>query len=87
MKGQREREVFLLNDAIRRVEGLPPVLSNEKIKVDKKEKGQSTLANFFGASPAKASGSKRKAETADPPGSPESSKKIKKDGVKAKDMA
>lgn len=53
MKGQRDREIFLLEDAKRRIEGLPPVLSSEKIKVDKKEKGQATLGNFFQASPAK----------------------------------
>lgn len=49
VKAQRDREMFLLDDAKRRVEGLPPVLSNEKVKVDKKEKGQATLGSFFGA--------------------------------------
>lgn len=53
MKGQREREIYLLEDAKRRIEGLPPVLSGEKVKVDKKEKGQATLGSFFQASPAK----------------------------------
>jgi len=50
----------LLDDAKRRVEGLPPVLSNEKVKVDKKEKGQATLANFFGSNGT--TPKKRKAE-------------------------
>lgn len=53
VKGQRDREMFLLDDAKRRIEGLPPVLTNEKIKVDKKEKGQATLGAFFQTSPAK----------------------------------
>ncbi|KAK9897533.1 hypothetical protein P389DRAFT_142732 [Cystobasidium minutum MCA 4210] len=53
VKGQRDREVFLLEDAKRRIEGLPPVLSSEKVKVDKKEKGQATLGNFFQSSPSK----------------------------------
>lgn len=60
VKGQRERELFLLDDAKRRVEGLPPVHATEKIKVDKKEKGQATLGSFFGSSAA--SPAKRKAK-------------------------
>ena len=99
VKGQREREVFLLNDAIRRVEGLPPVLSSEKIKVDKKEKGQATLGNFFapnGVSSSSPGKGKRKAgETTESALAPGSAKKAKaednrgkgKDGVKEKDMA
>ncbi|TFK48233.1 hypothetical protein OE88DRAFT_1664701 [Heliocybe sulcata] len=50
VKGQREREVFLLEDAKRRVEGLPPVLASEKVKVGKggDAKGQVTLESLFG---------------------------------------
>ena len=71
----------MLQDAIRRIEGLPPVLSNEKIKVDKKEKGQATLGSFFSNNPTP---KKRKAETAEP----ESVKKAKEEAdVKSKDMA
>lgn len=78
MKGQRDREIFLLEDAKRRVEGLPPVLSNEKVKIDKKEKGQATLGSFF-ASP---SPKKRKPESSDGTqsklnGSSASAKKVK----------
>jgi hypothetical protein len=48
VKGQREREVDLLEDAKRRVQGLPPVLPTEKAKADKKqEKGQQTLDSLF----------------------------------------
>lgn len=48
VKGQREREVDLLEDAKRRVQGLPPVLGTEKVKVDQKqEKGQQTLDALF----------------------------------------
>ncbi|KZT25873.1 hypothetical protein NEOLEDRAFT_1132868 [Neolentinus lepideus HHB14362 ss-1] len=50
VKGQREREILLLEDAKRRVEGLPPVLANEKVKVRKGAdgKGQMTLDGLFG---------------------------------------
>lgn len=48
MKGQREREVELLDDAQRRVKGLPPVLASEKVKMDRKEKGQQSLDTLFG---------------------------------------
>ncbi|OKL57520.1 hypothetical protein UA08_06910 [Talaromyces atroroseus] len=48
VKGQRDREVDLLEDAKRRVQGLPPVLPTEKAKVDQKqEKGQQTLDTLF----------------------------------------
>lgn len=48
VKGQREREIELLEDAKRRVEGLPPVLGTEKAKVgSKQEKGQQTLDTLF----------------------------------------
>lgn len=80
MKGQRERELFLLDDAKRRVEGLPPVLSNEKVKVDKKEKGQATLGSFFGPGISTPSPKKRKAEASINGGSPNgSAKKAKAD--------
>lgn len=67
VKAQREREVFLLEDAKRRVEGLPPVLGTEKVKVTKHEKGQKTLDSLFGKSKKgldDGSGSKRKREVA-----------------------
>ncbi|EEH03753.1 conserved hypothetical protein [Histoplasma capsulatum G186AR] len=49
VKGQREREVELLKDAGRRVRGLPPVLAGEKVRVEKREKGQQRLDMLFGA--------------------------------------
>ncbi|PYH49576.1 uncharacterized protein BP01DRAFT_330779 [Aspergillus saccharolyticus JOP 1030-1] len=56
VRKQREREVELLEDAIHRVQGLPPVLASEKVKVEKHEKGQTKLDNMFGKV-----GTKRKA--------------------------
>ena len=53
VKGQRDREVELLDDAKRRVQGLPPVSAGEKVKVEKHEKGQQKLDSLF----AKAGGS------------------------------
>ncbi|GAM35086.1 hypothetical protein TCE0_015f03111 [Talaromyces pinophilus] len=48
VKAQRERELDLLEDAKRRVQGLPPVLGTEKAKVStKQEKGQQTLDTLF----------------------------------------
>ncbi|KAL7940122.1 hypothetical protein V8C42DRAFT_291471 [Trichoderma barbatum] len=47
IKGQREREVELLEDAKRRVQGLPPVLSSEKVKVKAVEKGQQKLEDIL----------------------------------------
>lgn len=47
MKGQRDREVELLEDAKRRVEGLPPVLGSQKVKVAQQAKGQKTLDSMF----------------------------------------
>ncbi|KAJ5692722.1 hypothetical protein N7462_002145 [Penicillium macrosclerotiorum] len=47
VRGQRDREVELLEDAKRRTQGLPPVLGNEKVKVDHLEKGQQSLDNLF----------------------------------------
>ncbi|RAH82203.1 hypothetical protein BO86DRAFT_418634 [Aspergillus japonicus CBS 114.51] len=56
VKKQREREVELLEDAKQRVQGLPPVLASEKVKVEKHEKGQTKLDAMFGRA-----GTKRKA--------------------------
>lgn len=47
VKGQREREIELLEDAKRRVQGLPPVLASEKVRVIKEEKGQQKLDRLF----------------------------------------
>lgn len=47
VRGQREREIELLEDAQRRVRGLPPVLGSEKVKVEKREKGQQSLDTLF----------------------------------------
>ncbi|KAJ5626282.1 hypothetical protein N7510_002591 [Penicillium lagena] len=47
VRGQREREIELLEDAQRRVQGRPPVLAAEKVKVDRKEKGQQRLDALF----------------------------------------
>ncbi|RFU78903.1 mannose-6-phosphate isomerase [Trichoderma arundinaceum] len=47
IKGQRKREVELLEDAKRRVEGLPPVLGSEKVRVMAAEKGQQKLEEMF----------------------------------------
>jgi hypothetical protein len=49
-KDEREREIFLLEDAKRRIEGLPPVTTTQKIKVDRREKGQKTLDSLFSPS-------------------------------------
>lgn len=48
MKSQREREIELLEDSKRRVQGLPPVMAGEKVKVVKDEKGQQKLDSLFG---------------------------------------
>jgi hypothetical protein len=47
VKAQREREIELLEDAKHRVQGLPPVLKSEKVKVEKHEKGQQKLDALF----------------------------------------
>ncbi|KAE8148623.1 hypothetical protein BDV25DRAFT_141581 [Aspergillus avenaceus] len=47
VKGQRKREVELLNDANERVQGLAPVLASEKVKVDRCKKGRQELDNVF----------------------------------------
>lgn len=48
VKGQRAREIELLEDAKRRLQGLPPVHAGEKVKVEKHEKGQQKLDALFG---------------------------------------
>ncbi|KAJ5733707.1 hypothetical protein N7493_002493 [Penicillium malachiteum] len=48
VQGQRERELELLEDAQRRVRGLPPVLASEKVRVDHLEQGQQRLDTMFG---------------------------------------
>ncbi|KAL6859456.1 hypothetical protein J3F83DRAFT_328226 [Trichoderma novae-zelandiae] len=60
VKGQRDRELELLHDAKRRVQGLPPVLGSEKVKAKTAEKGQQKLEDLFSVSNAGESGSKRK---------------------------
>lgn len=51
VKAQRERELELLDDAKRRVQGLPPVVAGEKVKVETKEKGQQRLDALFSKTP------------------------------------
>lgn len=48
VKAQREREVELLEDAARRVRGLPPVTATERVKPKVHEKGQMSLDKLFG---------------------------------------
>ncbi|KAK2797177.1 hypothetical protein FQN50_009276 [Emmonsiellopsis sp. PD_5] len=48
VKAQREREVEILEDAKRRVLGLPPVLGGEKVRVERREKGQRRVDELFG---------------------------------------
>ncbi|KAK9344889.1 hypothetical protein V1522DRAFT_409076 [Lipomyces starkeyi] len=45
--GQRQREMELLEDAKRRVEGLPPVLKEQKVQDTTHQKGQRTLDSLF----------------------------------------
>lgn len=45
VRGQRDREVELLQDAQRRAHGLPPVLASEKVQVEQREKGQLSFAS------------------------------------------
>lgn len=47
VKGQRERELELLEDAKRRVQGRPPVHAGEKVRVERREKGQQSLDSMF----------------------------------------
>lgn len=48
VKGQRDREIQLLEDSIRRVQGLPPVTSSQKVATQKmKDPGQKTLDQIF----------------------------------------
>lgn len=60
VKKQREREVELLEDAKQRVQGLPPVLATEKVKVEKHEKGQQRLDSMFTKAASADSGSKKR---------------------------
>ncbi|PKX97714.1 uncharacterized protein P174DRAFT_418654 [Aspergillus novofumigatus IBT 16806] len=60
VKKQREREVELLEDAKQRVQGLPPVLAAEKIRVEKHEKGQQRLDSMFTKAGSADSGSKKR---------------------------
>lgn len=39
--------MWLLDDAKRRVQGLPPVSSGEKVKIEKHEKGQQKLDSLL----------------------------------------
>lgn len=48
VKRQREREMELLEDAQRRVQGLPSVVASEKVKTDQREKGQQSIDALFG---------------------------------------
>ncbi|EPS27118.1 hypothetical protein PDE_02059 [Penicillium oxalicum 114-2] len=48
VRGQRDRELELLEDAKRRVQGLPPVLTTEKVKMDRRERGQQSLDHLLG---------------------------------------
>lgn len=66
VKGQREREIELLEDAQRRIKGLPPVLASEKVKVGQREKGQQSLDSLFGQAKkgkSEASGAKKRKRT------------------------
>ncbi|KAJ5116152.1 hypothetical protein N7456_000500 [Penicillium angulare] len=49
VQGQRERKLELLDDAKRRVRGLPPVLASERVKGEERlEQGQQRLDTLFG---------------------------------------
>lgn len=54
----------MLEDAQRRVKGLPPVLASEKVKIEQREKGQQSLDTLFGQAKRKkveaSDGKKRK---------------------------
>lgn len=66
IKAQRDQEINLLEDARRRIEGLPPVTAGEKVKVERVEKGQQKLEALFAKAPEspieKIYGGKRKRE-------------------------
>ena len=49
-----------MEDAKRRVQGLPPVLGSEKVKVKTAEKGQQKLEDLFSKGNTGESGNKRK---------------------------
>lgn len=58
VKKQREREIELLEDAKRRVQGLPPVVASEKAKPTAVvEKGQQKLDALFSQRKRKRTGS------------------------------
>lgn len=57
VRGQRDREMELLEDARRRVQGRPPVLASEKVREERREKGQQSLDALFKQG---GTGSKRK---------------------------
>lgn len=58
VKKQRDREIELLEDAKQRVQGRPPVLASERVKVAVPEKGQQRLDALF----ARGGNKKRKRE-------------------------
>ncbi|GAB1215412.1 hypothetical protein ATERTT37_004599 [Aspergillus terreus] len=60
VKKQRDREIELLEDARQRVQGLPPVLASEKVKVEKHEKGQQKLDRMFSKQGSTGTGSKKR---------------------------
>ncbi|KAJ5965775.1 hypothetical protein N7481_012489 [Penicillium waksmanii] len=47
VQGQRDREIELLQDAQRRMYGLPSVLASEKVQVEHRKKGQLSLDSLF----------------------------------------
>ncbi|EEH45916.2 uncharacterized protein PADG_02066 [Paracoccidioides brasiliensis Pb18] len=47
VREQREREVELLEDAGRRVRGLPPVSKGERVREEMRERGQQRVDEFF----------------------------------------
>ncbi|KAL4894988.1 hypothetical protein BDV59DRAFT_174248 [Aspergillus ambiguus] len=60
VKKQRDREVELLEDAKQRVQGLPAVLASEKVKVEKREKGQQRLDRMFSQQGSAGTGNKKR---------------------------
>ena len=66
VKKQRDREIELLEDAKQRVQGRPPVLASERVRVAAPEKGQQKLDALFVKD-----GKKRKREEAEKEGKEE----------------
>ncbi|KJK74042.1 hypothetical protein H634G_10667 [Metarhizium anisopliae BRIP 53293] len=60
VKRQRERELELLEDAKRRVQGLPPVSGTEKVKGKLMEKGQQKIEQMFGKNGASGTGKRKR---------------------------